>query len=117
VPDNESRFGKEERRYGATHSQFVTLGSRSLVYGAVGIPEGTRDLVMRVLTLQVVQVGKVVAYDLDGHFAGDLAGGVPTHPIRDYEQPAECVGRSVERVFITFSNPADISACRNSKVH
>jgi len=42
---------------------------------------------------------------------------VPTHPVRDYEQPAVSVGRSVKRVFITLSNPADISASRNSKVH
>jgi choline dehydrogenase-like flavoprotein len=42
---------------------------------------------------------------------------VPTHPVRDYEQPAIRVGRSVERVFITLSNPTDISASSNSKVH
>jgi hypothetical protein len=42
---------------------------------------------------------------------------VSTHPVRDYKQPAIRVGRSVERVFITLSNPADISASRYSKVH
>jgi hypothetical protein len=72
---------------------------------------------MRVGSLEVVQVGEVVAHHLHSHLARDFAGRVPTHPVRDYEQPAVSVGRSVERVFITLSNPADISASRNSKVH
>jgi len=42
---------------------------------------------------------------------------VPTHAIRDYEEPAVSIGRSVERVLISLSNPADISASRNSEVH
>ena len=58
-----------------------------------------------------------MAYHLDRHLARDFARGVPTHAVRDYEQPAVSVGRSVERVFITLSNPADISASRNSEVH
>jgi hypothetical protein len=58
-----------------------------------------------------------VAHDLHCHLARDFAGRVPTHPIRDYEQSAVSVGRSVKRVLITLSNPADISASRNSKVH
>jgi hypothetical protein len=42
---------------------------------------------------------------------------VPTHPVRDYEQAAVSIGRSVKRVLISLPNSADISASRNSKVH
>jgi hypothetical protein len=58
-----------------------------------------------------------VADDLHRHLARDLARCMPTHPIRDYEEPAVSIGRSVERILITLSNSADISASRNSKVH
>jgi len=58
-----------------------------------------------------------VADDLDRHLARNLARRVPTHPVRDYEKPAVSIGRSVERILITLSNSADISASRNSKVH
>ena len=54
---------------------------------------------------------------LHRHLAGDFAGGVPTHAVRDYEEPAVSVGRSVKRVLISFPNPADISASRDSQVH
>jgi hypothetical protein len=72
---------------------------------------------MRVLSVQVVQVGQVVADHIHRHLARDLAGRVPTHPVRDYEQAAVGVGRSVQRVFISLSGSAYISASRNSKVH
>jgi len=58
-----------------------------------------------------------MAHDFHGHLARDFPRRVPTHAVRDYEQPAISVGRSVERVLITFSNSTDISASSNSKVH
>jgi hypothetical protein len=76
-----------------------------------------RDTLVRVRRLQIVEVRELVAHHLHGHLARDFTRCMPTHPVRDYEQPAIRVGRSVERVFITLSNPADISASRNSKVH
>jgi hypothetical protein len=42
---------------------------------------------------------------------------VPAHAVRNYEQPAISVCRSVERVLITLSNSTDISASSNSKMH
>jgi hypothetical protein len=42
---------------------------------------------------------------------------VPAHAVRDYEEPAKGVGRSMQRILITLSNSADISASRDRKVH
>jgi hypothetical protein len=72
---------------------------------------------MRVLGIQIVQVGQVVTDHVHRHLARDFARRVPTHPVRDYEEAAVSVGRSVQRVFISLSDSADISASRNSKVH
>ena len=110
-------FGKQERRDRAPHAQFVPFGSRPLENGAIGIAQGVRDAVVRVGRFQIVEVRELVAHHLHGHLARDFPRRVSTHPVRDYEQPAIRVGRSVERVLITLSNSADISASRNSKVH
>ena len=87
---------EEECGDGTSHPELVALGASALVYGPVGVAERPRDPRMRVLSLQVVQVGQVVADHVHRHLARDLAGRVPTHPIRDYKQAAVSVGRSVQ---------------------
>ena len=85
VSDNESRLGEKQGRHRAAHAQLVALGPGSLVYGAVGIAQSVGDPLVRFRRLQIVQVREVVAHHLHRHLARDLAGRVPTHPVRDYE--------------------------------
>ena len=117
MADQISRLREEKRGNRAAHSKLVPLGSRSLENCSIGVAESSRDTLVGVARVEIVQVGEIVAHYLHRHFARDFSRRVATHPIRDYEQPAVCVGRCVERVFITLSNPADISASRNGKVH
>jgi hypothetical protein len=117
VADEISGLRQKQRGDGTAHSQLVAFCSCSLVNGSIRIAESTGDFFVCVGSLEIIEVGELVAYHLDRHLARDFARRVPTHPVRDYEQPAVSVGRSVERVFISLSNPADISASRDSKVH
>ena len=117
MPDDEPGFRKEERRDSASHAELVALCAGALVDCAVRVAKRPGDPSVRVRGLQIVEVGEVVADHVHRHLARDFAGGMPSHPVRDYEQPAVSIGRSVQRVFITFSDSADISACRNGKVH
>jgi hypothetical protein len=72
---------------------------------------------VRIRRVEIVQIGEIVADYLHRHLARDFPSRVPAHAVRDYEQPAISVSRSVERVLITFSNSTDISASSNCKVH
>ena len=85
MPDEELCFREEERRDGAAHPQLVALGAGALVDCPVGVAQRPRYPSVDVRSIQVVEVGEIVADHLDSHLARDFARGVPTHPVRDYE--------------------------------
>jgi hypothetical protein len=117
VTNDVAGLGEQQRGDRAPHSQLVSFSACPLVDRAVRIAKCARYLRVRVGRCEVVEIGKIAADDFDRHFAGNFAGGVPTHAIGDDEKSPIIVGGSVQRIFVTLSNSADISASRNSKVH
>jgi hypothetical protein len=117
VSNDVPRFREKKRGDRASHAELVAFRAGSLVDCAVRVAKRPRNPSVRVRGFQIVQVRQVMADHVHRHLARDFTRRVPTHPVRDDEQSAIGVGRSVQRVFIPFSDTADISASRNSKVH
>jgi hypothetical protein len=117
VSNQISRLGQQQRGDRAPHSQLVPLGARALVHGAVRVLQRAGDALVGIPAGKVIEVRALVADHLHRHFAGNLARRVPTHAVRDDEQPTVSVGGCVKGVLIPLSNPADVGAGRNGEMH